>query len=310
MLSSSPRFRPSHSLSPPALAALLLAVSLLLMAGCTRAPEPLPGAEAAPATAVQQIATRLRANDLVGYAKALVTPAQYGQLETAWREGRSRWPLSGLPLSDELPTLLATLSRPDAERTLRQAFDAQIAGQAADIRQAAKALGLFGVRYLHGQTRYSQDQRAHYVQLVNALSQWAAAAPLTDRARADQAIAALTAAARRTGLGGDAELRQAGMEESLRRLGPFLATFKAVLADYGLALDPALDALRTGLVEQQGDRAIARIDYPLAGAEIDTVVALVRREGRWYLQRTQDDVAQLLGPALPAVPDSVPTAGR
>lgn len=310
MTPSLARLRPSSLLSWPLLAGMVLAAALA--GGCKRVPAPLPGADAAPAAAVHQLAVRLRGNDLVGYARAMVTPAQYAQLESAWREGRSRWPLTELPLSDELPALLAALSRPDAEKTLQQAFDTQIAGQAAGVRQAAQSLGLFGVQYLRNQSQYGPEQRAHYVQLVSALSQWATAAPLADRGRARKAIAQLTAAARATGLGGEAELRAAGMEESLRRLGPFFATLKTVLADYGLPLDGALDALRTGLVGQQGDQAQVRIQYPLASAEIDLTARLVRREGRWYLQRTQDEVAGLLAapPAAPATPDTAPATGR
>lgn len=300
------RLRPSSLLPWPLLAAAALAI--VLVPGCKRAAAPLPGADAAPAAAVHQLAVHLRGNDLVGYAKAMVTPAQYRQLETAWREGRSRWPLTELPLSDELPALLAALSRPDAEKALQKSFDTQIAGQAAGVRQAAQSLGMFGVQYLRNQSRYGPQQRAHYMQLVIAFSQWAATAPLTDRGLARQAIAELVAAARRTGLGSETALREAGMEESLRRLGPFFATLKAVLAGYGLPLDGALDELRTGLVGQRGDQAQVRIQYPLAAAEIDTTASLVRREGRWYLQQTQDEVARLLAPPAeaPAPSDTAP----
>ncbi|MFT4249540.1 MAG: hypothetical protein QM581_16135 [Pseudomonas sp.] len=312
MPSSLTRLRPSPLLIRSLLAAAVLAVALL--PGCKRPPAPLPGANAAPAAAVHQLAVYLRGNDLVGYAKAMVTPAQYRQLEAAWREGRSRWPLTELPLSDELPALLAALSRPDAEKTLQASFDAQIAGQAAGVRQAAQSLGLFGVQYLRNQGDYGPEQRAHYVQLVSVLSQWATTAPLTDRGRAQKAIAELVAAARRTGLGSEAALRDAGMEESLRRLGPFFATLKGVLAGYGLPLDGALDALRTGLVSELADQAQVRIQYPLATAEIDITASLIQCEGRWYLSQTQDEVARLLTAPVatpaPVTPDTAPTAGR
>ncbi|MEE7547513.1 hypothetical protein HF319_11110, partial [Xanthomonas sp. Kuri4-1] len=100
MPSVTARFRPRPPLP------WLLAAALLL-GGCQREPAPLPGANAEPAAAVQQWAVYLRRNDLVGYAKATVTPAQYAQLENAWRQDRSRWPLTELPLSAELPGLLA-----------------------------------------------------------------------------------------------------------------------------------------------------------------------------------------------------------
>ena len=310
MSALSARFLPPGLRPWSVLATAMVFAVLFVVAGCKRVSAPAGEADAAPAVVVQQLAAHLRNNDLVGYAKAMVTPAQYVQLEAAWRAGRSRWPLTELPLSEELPVLLATLSRPDAERTLQQAFNTQIAGQAASVRQAARSLGVFGVQYLRNQGDYSPAQRAHYAQQVTALSQWAATAPLTDRARADQAIAALATAARDTGLDSDSALREAGMEESLRRLGPFWGTIKSVLVNYGLSLDNTLDALRAEGVEQTGTQAQVRVEYPLAGVEIDTPVGLVSRDGRWYLQRTQDEVERVLAPSRLAAPDSTPTAGR
>ena len=56
-----------------------------------------------------------------------------------------------------------------------------------------------------------------------------------------------------------------------------------LLGGYGLPLDRTFLELRVGLVDQQGDRARVRVHYPLAGQQIDTVVSLQRRGGRWYL---------------------------
>lgn len=266
----------------------------VLLAGCKREPAELPGAATEPAAAVRQLAQYLHDDDLVGYARAAVPPAEYARLETAWRQGHSRWPLTELPLDEKLPALLAALSASDAEKTLQQAFKAQIAGQAAGVRQAAHSLGLFGVQYLRNQGDYSDEQREHYVQLVTALSDWAMAAPLSDPKLAQETIARLTAAARDTGLNSDEALQQAGMTASLERLGPFLRAFKQVLAGYGLSLDDTAAGLRVGLVAEQGERATARVRYPLAGKELDISVALARRDRHWYVERTLQQVDALL----------------
>lgn len=290
-----------------------LLLALLCMGGCKRNDHAtaLPGANAEPAAAMQAMTTPLRRNDLVAYARIRVTPTQYTALEAAWRSGASRWPLTELPLPNEVGSLLGNLSAPDAERRLQQAFDQQLAGQAQGIRQAAQSLGQFGVQYLRSRTDYQPEQRAHYVQLVDALSAWAATAPLADRPRAKASIAELVAAARATGIQSDADLQQLGMEESLRRLGPFWAACKKVLERYDLSLDSSLDALRTGLVKQQGDSAQVRLRYPLAARDIDLSVSLIKREGHWYQQQTQDDVQAVLravpaasSPAAAAAPDA------
>ena len=76
-------------------------------------------------------------------------------------------------------------------------------------------MGLFGEQYLSNQSEYSDSERAHYTQVVNALSRWAAAAPLTDKQRAKTTITLLTATARTAGLSTDAELQAAGITAHL-----------------------------------------------------------------------------------------------
>ena len=288
-----------------------LLAGLLLLPGCKREPAELPGATAEPAATVRGLADRLRANDLVGFARGAVTPEQYVQLDVAWREGRSRWPLTSLPLGEELPALLPYLSAPGAEQRLQRAFDTQIAGQGAGVKQAAHSLGLFGVQYLRNQGDYSPEQRAHYVQLVNALAGWAGSAPLAERPHAQAAIPRLVAAARRTGFSDPGAMQAAGMEESLRRLGPFVQALKAVLDSYGLPLDTSLDETRVGLVSQDGDQARVHLQYPLAGEQIDTSATLVRIGGHWYLKGVQDEVRRALAaPAAstsPGQPGGLPT---
>ena len=314
-----PPMSPSRlrTLRSAAAAALLLALVLSLGA-CKRpaaTPGELPGAASEPAGAVRQLADHLQRNDLEAFARDALPAEEHARLAEAWAQGHSRWPLTELPLDEQLGPLLAALSAADAERQLARTFDRQVAGQDKALRDAAGSLALFGQQYLGTQGEYSDEERAHYVQILAALGQWSRAAPLGDRKRGHAAIARLTAAARATGLDGDDALASAGMQDSLRRLGPFAAEVKAVLADYGLELDRSLADLRTGLVEEDGDHATVRIHYPLAGREIDTLVSLTRRDGRWYLSDYLEHAAALLaeppadaGPLLPGLPLLPPPA--
>ena len=264
---------------------IVLALPLcgLLLAACAPKAVELPGSASEPAAAVRQLAQHLHDNDLVGFARDAVPPAEYAGLETAWREGRSRWPLTELPLDEQLEPLLATLSAPGSERSLQQGFKRNFANQDKDLRDAARSLGSFGVQYVKREGVYTAEERVHYAQVITALSEWGAQAPLGDPKHGATAISKLTAAARRTGLSSEQGLREAGMTESLRRLGPFFAQAKATLASYGLPLDRSFSELRTELVEQKDDQARVRLHYPLGKREIDTVVSLRRRDGHWYL---------------------------
>lgn len=291
------------SLQRPGLAALPL-IALLAVSACKREPAELAGGASEPAAAVRQLAQHVHDNDPVGFARAAVPPAQYAQLEIAWRENRSRWPLTELPLDNQLAPLLAALAAKGSEQRLQRQFDNQFARQDRDLKAAARSLGLFGVQYVKNEGNYSPEERDHYAQIIRALSEWAGEAPLGDPQQARAAIKRLAAAARKTGLASEQDLATAGMEGSLRQLSPFFAEAKAVLDDYGLPLHTSLADLRTGLVEQKGDKATVRIHYPLAGQEIDTIASLELRDGHWYLSDYLRHVEQILAAPAPLSADA------
>lgn len=265
---------------------LLLALAFAgLLAACERAtgPAPTPAAPAGPAGALQQLLHDLRRNDLAGYARHAVPPELHARLAIAWREGRTVWPLTELPLDDRIGGMIAALAAPDAERTLQAAFQRQFAGADAEMRSAASTLGLFAAQYVASAEEYGEDERDHHVQLIAAFSQWGQRAPLADARRAKKHLPRLVAAARLTGLGSPDAFADAGMERTLGRLGPFLRSTKQVLVDYGLDLDATLDGADVTLAQQTGGSARLRLRYRLAGKPIDAFVQVERRGDRWYL---------------------------
>ena len=274
---------------------LTLLATLVGLAGCDRAPPPQPGAER-PAQAVLLLAQRLRANDAAGFAAIALPPALHARVEAAWRTGQSRWPLDELPLDAKLPSLLATLSAPGAAMQLQASFDRQFAHDGRQLRSAATALGLFGVEYLRNEGDYSDAEREHYVQAVQALSRWAAGAPLSDRVRARQLIGTLTGAARRTGIDAGDDFARLGMADSLARMGPFLGAAKQALKPYGLDLDAAFAGMQADLVAQTGDTAQVRLRYTLGRDPIDAIVPVRRVDGRWYLDDLLRDAEASLRP--------------
>lgn len=271
---------------------LLLAaplLSLLLLSGCRPEGEGrvptwfAPAGARTPAQAVLLPTRRLRENDLAAFARDTVPPRLHARLQAAWRQGRTRWPLDELPFDERLPGLLGALAAPGAERTLQQGFDRQFAGQAGELKAAAAALGQFGAQYLEHEGDFSAAERAHYAQVVQALSRWAGDAPLGDARHARSAIARLARAARETRLASEADFAAAGMQASLRRLSPFAATLKQVLAGYGLRVDETLAGLQASELDRKGNRARVRMRYTLGGRPVDAVVEVERVGGRWYL---------------------------
>jgi len=291
--------RPNRA-ARPRLAGLLLLLAAL--GGCGQRDGELPGAGSEPAGAVRLLADHLHHNDLVAFARDALPPEEHARLAEAWARGHSRWPVTEVPVDERVAPRRAHRPAGDAVPGLPRQFDQQFAGQDSALRDASRALVLFGRQYIQEQGDYSAEERSHYTQLVSALGQWAAQAPLGDRRRAYAAIDRLHAAARATGLASEEDLSQAGMVQSLARLGPLLAEAKAVTASYGLDLDRSLAELRVGLVEENGDRAVVRVQYPLAGAEIDTTIALQRRHGHWYMSDYLEHAASVLAQAPAAEP--------
>lgn len=265
--------------------AALMLPALLAVAGCERAPAPVVvPTPTEPTRAVEQLVRDLQANDLVSYSRHAVPPALLARLDLAWNEGRTRWPLTELPLDDRLPAFIDALAAPGAEKQLLAVHRRQFSGANAELRSAAATLGLFATQYLRNEGDYSADERAHYVQLVAAVSRWGQKAPLGDPQRARQAIPQLVAGARQTGLaGGPEQFRTLGMQRSLERLGPFFARLKQVLHTYGLDLDADLGSVRATLLTRDGDRARVRLDYTLAGQAIGAELDVQRIDGHWYL---------------------------
>ena len=255
---------------------------------------------ATPAEAVLLPTRDLRDNDLAAFARDTVPPALHARLDVAWRSGRTRWPLDELPLGAKVPAILGALATPGSEAKLGRDYDRQLAGAGGELRSAALALGLFGDKYLVNEGDFSADERAHYRQLVAAASRWAAAAPLSDAKRAHAAIARLATAARASGLRSEADFARFGMDDSLRRLSGYERVLKQVLAGYGLDLDATLAGMRASEVERDGDRARVRMQYRFGGRDIDAVVGVERRDGRWYVADFLRHAEAAAGPATTA----------
>jgi hypothetical protein len=240
-----------------------------------------------PVDAVHVLRDRLLARDGAGFARLAVPPPLHARLVDGWREGPSRWPLDELPLDAKIPKMLASLQEKNAESKLMATFRRQFAGADRDIDQAIRTLVQFGGEYVQKEADYTPEEREHVAQALVAVGDWARAAPLSDPKHAQPFFGALVAAANRSGIdgkAGNAAYAALGMQGSLNRLSPFIATLLAQLrTQYGLDLDASLRGIDVRLLEQTGDTARLRLRYTLAGQPIDAIVPVVRIDGHWYL---------------------------
>lgn len=284
---------------PSAAARIALAVLLCLgLLACERgtpgtgapigvAVKPQAQAARKPVDAVNVLRDRLLARDGAGFARLAVPPALHARLADGWRDAHSQWPLDELPLDAKLPKMLATLQEKNAESKLMATFRRQFAGADRDIDQAIRTLVLFAGEYVQKEADYTPEEREHVAQALVAIGDWARGAPLSDPKHAQPFFAALVAAANRSGIdakAGTAGYAALGMQGSLNRLSPFIATLLAQLRiQYGLDVDASLRGMDARLLEQTGDSARLRLRYTLAGQPIDAIVPVVRIDGHWYL---------------------------
>lgn len=287
----------------------MLAAALLLIA-CSPSHAPdssgdaaiaklVPHGAATPAGAVNDLIAHLRRNALADVARTALPAPLYARVEAGWRTGQSRWPLTELPFDDNLPKFLQALSDKDAERKLNARFKQQLSGQTRALQDAARGLGQFGQQYLGREGLYNDQQRQHYVQLVQALSEWAQDAPLGDAGRGKESIHLLVNGAARSELHGANDLNQLGMDAGLTALVPLYIAVKQTLGLYGLGVDAALASVRSQTLTVKVDKADVRVRYTLADREIDTIMAVVKVDGRWYLaDYLKDAEASLSAPAL------------
>lgn len=277
----------------------------LLLSACSRPPANVSSANAScvqattPEAAVTLLVDALRNDALEAIPCRAVPPAMQNALEQVWREDRSRWPISELPLSEKLPAVLDALNSPGAETKLRIGFDRQFGGQTAELQSAARGLGLFAVRYIQKESSYQPDQRAHYANLIVALGDWSNHAPLGDRALGHQAVSLLVAGAKASSIHDDAGLRAAGMRQSLRGLVPLYRNAKQALALYGLSLDDTFSSVQASLKDRDGDHARVHVRYLIQGESVEADIAVERREGHWYLAGMLADAQPKPGATLP-----------
>ena len=144
------------------------------------------------------------------------------------------------------------------------------------------------MQYLRHQKGYTPGQQAHYIALVETLAVWAQGAPISDRARARSTIAALVGAAGKVGFDDEAGLQAAGMEGSLQQLARSSTPSRRCLAATGWAWMTRFAACGASC-SVEGDNALVRLHYDLAGREMSLQLPLSRREGHWYLTRTLAD---------------------
>lgn len=272
----------------PAWAPLALLFLVVTLAACRRDPPPAEVARAPgdPVEAVEGLVKALRDNDLVRWSRLRLPPDLHARSEKLWEQRQRLAEPPTAEDAEEYRQVMARLSAPDAEKALLRdlepklrKFEGEIAGQ-WPLMQATATIFLNAA--IQANSELSDLQKAHGTDVAGNLLDWAKPALFVDRARARQAIAALSRTARELDLPTLEQARALPMVPALEKGGIALAGVKEAAKAYGLDFDRSLDGIEARLVSSEGDRATVRVRYPLLDRTHDFEMAMVRRDGRWY----------------------------
>ena len=96
-------------------------------------------------------------------------------------------------------------------------------------------------------------------------------------------------ATRASGLGDAGRWQAEGLDAGLARLRPLLRAARLSLRDYGLDVHATLAGARMETLSLDGNRALVRVRYTVAGQPIEARVPLTRIDDAWYL----DDILRV-----------------
>lgn len=268
-----------------ALAALLL--TALVLTGCRREQDAdLSTVPGDPVAAVQAQAQALRDNDLVRWSKLSLPPELQARSEALWAQRVAEAEPADPEDAREYAEIMARLTAPDAEAALMRdlepklaQFEAEVAGQ-WPLMQATASIFLSAA--IEANTELAAAQKTHGRAVADALLDWAQPALITDRGRARQAIAALSATARELELPTLEQARALGYTEALEKGGIALAGLKQASKAYGLDIDASLEGMSAELLSTEGDQATVRVTYPLLGRDVAFEARMQRVGEGWY----------------------------
>ncbi len=298
----------------PLVALLLVAFAL---AGCRQDP---PAVDAStvpgdPVAAIEAQAAALRDNDLVRWSHLGLPPELHARTEALWNRRLAEAEPADPEEAREYADVMSRLMAPDAEKALMRdiepklaEFESEIAGQWPLMQATA---GIFLSAAIEANTELSDADKTHGQELVSAVLAWAQPALFTDRKRAREAIAALSATARELDLPTLEDARALEMMPAMEKGGIALAGFKQAAQAYGMDLDASLDGVEAELLSSEGDQARVKVRYPLLDETVSFEMDMQRVGEGWYsadaIRQAEADLAEA-GPeaavAGPPAPDA------
>lgn len=238
-----------------------------------------------PDAAVSQSIAALRDGDFNRLVSASVPAARLEQAKTRWMNE-----IKDEEISDEdranFAETLGKLTAPDAEAQMLAEIRPQLEQFQGEMKAQLPAMVAMGKGFILSSINESQEiaaeNKPQITNLVNALGTWAESGEFASVDRAEDAISAITAAARQIPVKTLDELHALDFNGMMNVVGIGFGGLKGALKAYDIDLDAALAGARVETVNQTGDEATVRVNYELLGVPLSYDTKMVRVDGQWY----------------------------
>lgn len=272
----------------------LLLVLALVLAACHGRDDPAQPGGRTPEAAVQSSIELLKSNDLKGWWKHALPPAEYARMRADWiRHQQQRPPLTAQDRA-RFARLLQQLTEPGAENKLYATLQPKLSRMQQQYSDQLPILISVGEAFLkNGLAQNAQltaEQKAQAAGVLDALLPWAKQAAWFDQTKARQAIDVIVATTRKLPAKSLDQLRAMDFDASMDTYAGALAGARQLLAIYGLSVDDVLKSVRLTPVSLSPGHAVVKIDYTLLGKPLSTESRLVEVDGRWYSQDVLENV--------------------
>ena len=284
------------------LSRLLLLVSLVALLALPVACRRSAQAPGDPVAAVKGLADAIHDNDLLRYSQLSMPPELRKRVAERWHLRLQQATQPTEAQRKDYERWMQRLTAPDAEAKLYARYDARMKKFEKELGAQWPLMQATGTIFLNGlvkaNDKLSEGEKAHARAVGAALLAWLSPELITDRGRARQAIAVMTATARAIELPTLADTRKLELDESLEKGGELLKAGKRIGRVYGLDLDESLAKVEARVLSAQGDEATLEVSYPLMGKTVRFEMELLRINKRWYpkdaVRKAEADLARPL----------------
>lgn len=250
-----------------------------------------------PVTAAQDLSAALRNNDIDRLSHIMVPPEDYDRMEARFKDKQAKQTAPSAEESKKFADNLARFTESGAEDKLFAELKPQLAQMGPQIPMGVALMSGMAGQSIEQSSKLSPTEKEQAKAVLTAITKWATTAPLTDEAKAKQAVGIVVATARDLKLTTLEAMNKMSYAEAMGKAGIALGGARKVLALYGFDTDKMLDSVKVVKKSEDGDNAVVTVSYSLLDAPVSFDLQMIRRDGRWYSADAVKSVEASLGNA-------------